>query len=48
MQLYQFMRLEGIGRVEVLGTGHSPDTAMVKSADGRKIEVDIMQLRPEA
>jgi len=38
------MNLEGHGKVEVLKTGHFPDTVMVRTKDGLEFETAISSL----
>jgi hypothetical protein len=44
-RIRKFMTLPGVGKVEVLRTGHFPSTVMVKPESGVDLEVEINALQ---
>ncbi len=45
LTINKFMNLPGVGKVEVLRTGHFPCTVMVKPVSGVDLEVEINALQ---
>lgn len=44
--LNKYMELQGVGKVEVISTGHFPDSAIVRMENGREIETEVNFLKP--